>query len=55
MDILFLESKEAVINIWKDFEKVYTMINCVSNSDDYYLDIFKKAKKLINLFCFLGD
>lgn len=54
MDILFTESKGTVIKLWKDFQELYTMINYVSNSNDYYLTIFEKAKKFIDLFCSLG-
>jgi hypothetical protein len=54
LDILFPESKETVIKIWKDFYSLYNLINIDSNADDFYLDIFRKAKDFISLFCSVG-
>ncbi len=54
LNILFPESKETVIKIWKDFYSLYNLINTDSNADDFYLDIFQKAKDFISLFSSVG-
>lgn len=54
LDILFPETKETVIKLWKDFYTLYSLINSDSNAGDFYLDIFQKSKDFVNLFCSLG-
>lgn len=54
LDILFPETKEAVIKLWKDFYSLYNFINSQQNTGDFYLDIFQKSKDFVNLFCSLG-
>lgn len=54
LGILFPETKETVIKLWKDFYSLYNLINSYSNADDFYLGIFQESKDFVNLFCSLG-
>lgn len=52
--LLFPETKTTVIKLWKDFYSLYKLINSESNASDLCLDIFRKSKDFVNLFCSLG-
>ena len=41
IDVLFPETKETVIKLWKDFYAFYNLINSDPATDDFYLDIFQ--------------
>ena len=54
-DILFPETKETVVKIWRDFESLYQMINSAPDeNENNFLDVSEKSKELIELFCSLG-
>lgn len=53
-DILFQDTKNTVIQLWKDFDSLYTLINTTSDSNDFHLQIFENTKAFINLFISLG-
>ena len=54
LHILFPETKETVIKLWKHFYSLYNFINSEQNTGDFYLDIFQKSKDFVNLFFSLG-
>lgn len=42
IDVLFPETKETVIKLWKDFYAFYNLINS-DPTTDFYLDIFQNS------------
>lgn len=42
IDVLFPETKETVIKLWKDFYAFYNLINS-DTTTDFYLDIFQNS------------
>ena len=53
-DILFPETKETVVKIWRDFTELYKEINQTDLNKDTFETIHMKAKLWIELFCSLG-
>ena len=43
IDVLFPETKETVIKLWKDFYAFYNLINSDPTTDDFYLYIFQNS------------
>ena len=43
IDVLFPETKETVIKLWKDFYAFYNLINSDPTSNDFYLYIFQNS------------
>lgn len=42
IDVLFPETKETMIKLWKDFYAFYNLINS-DPTTDFYLDIFQNS------------
>ena len=42
IDVLFSETKETMIKLWKDFYAFYNLINS-DPTTDFYLDIFQNS------------
>lgn len=42
IDVLFPETKETMIKLWKDFYAFYNLINS-DTTTDFYLDIFQNS------------
>lgn len=54
-DILFPETKETVIKIWRAFESLYHLINSDrKENENLPLDVLQKSKEFVKLFCSLG-
>ena len=53
-DIIFPETKETVVKIWRDFTELYKEINQNDLNKDTFETIHMKAKLWIELFCSLG-
>ena len=54
-DILFLETKETVIKLWRGFESLYQLINSnPEENENLHLVAEQKSKEFIELFCSLG-
>lgn len=54
-DILFPETKETVIKIWRDFESLYHVINSDrKENENLPLDVLQKSKEFVKLFCSFG-
>ena len=43
IDVLFPETKETVIRLWKDFYAFYNLINSDPTTNDFYLYIFQNS------------
>ena len=43
IDVLFPETKETVIKLWKDFYAFYNLINSDPTTNDFYLYIFQNS------------
>lgn len=54
-DILFPETKEMVVKIWRHFDTLYHLINSGSEEDgDLSLDVFETSKEFVEHFCSLA-
>lgn len=54
-DILFPETKLAVIHLWSDFHALYKIIRDYKPKAEQYPEVAQKTKEFMNLFCSLGD
>ena len=52
-DVLFPETKDVVVKLWKDFASLYQLINQTSDNPNFFLDVFNSAKEFVMLFCSL--
>lgn len=43
IDVLFPETKETVIKLWKDFCAFYNLMNSDPTTNDFYLYIFQNS------------
>ena len=43
IDVLFPETKETMIKLWKDFYAFYNLINSDPTTNDFYLYIFQNS------------
>ena len=54
-DILWPETKETVVKLWRGFESLYHLINAdPEENENLVLDVSEKSKEFIELFCSLG-
>lgn len=54
-DILFPETKEMVVKIWRHFDTLCHLINSGSEEDgDLSLDVFETSKEFVEHFCSLA-
>ncbi|CAH3041501.1 unnamed protein product [Pocillopora meandrina] len=55
-DIIFPETKEMVVKIWRHFDSLYHLINTDSEENgDLNLEVFEKSKEFVEHFCSLGE
>ena len=54
-DILWPETKETVVKLWRGFESLYHLTNAdPEENENLVLDVSEKSKEFIELFCSLG-
>ena len=54
-DILWPETKETVVKLWRGFESLYHLINAdPEENENLVLDVSEKSEEFIELFCSLG-
>ena len=54
-DILWPETKETVVKLWRGFESLYHLTNAdPEENENLVLDVSEKSEELIEFFCSLG-
>ena len=54
-DILWPETKETVVKLWRGFESLYHLINAdPEENENLVLDVSEKSEEFIEFFCSLG-